>query len=246
MWCGEFIAGQPFVMDVKLDGERMMVHIKNRKMMMFTRNGSDYTDAYRQLGETVRNSISPIVTDCILDGEVCAWSQDTKSFCRFGGNAEAGREEREAYDLTDAASLSGKWLTLNKWLVFIVFDVVYIDGDGVLKLVYDACDKFKVSTDNLRRCTGEITHLPLVVRREILTNISTFIGVSWIDCNIWVPIKFVIADLRYEFTKRKRFMKVYLARCFLSNDSAQDAGTMQGFLDAGTATSTCSISQPAT
>jgi ATP-dependent DNA ligase len=195
--------GQAFAMDVKLDGERMMIHIRNGKMMMFTRNGSDYTDAYRQLGETVKNCICREVTDCILDGEVCAWNQDTKSFMRFGHNAEAGREERETYDLTGPASLSGRWLTLNKWLVFIVFDIVYVDGPDVLPIVYNACDMFKFSRDNERiRYTGEITHFPLCVRREILKSISSFIGTILIDRG-YECITYLLADNRYEFIKHK-------------------------------------------
>jgi DNA ligase 4 len=50
---------QPFVMEIKLDGERLSVHIglENEPIKMFTRNGSDYSDNYAPLGEIVRESV---------------------------------------------------------------------------------------------------------------------------------------------------------------------------------------------
>lgn len=60
--------GRAFVMDVKLDGERMMLHVRDGQAMFFSRNGTDYSDKYRPLAEAVRKSLR--CSECILDGEV--------------------------------------------------------------------------------------------------------------------------------------------------------------------------------
>jgi DNA ligase-4 len=50
---------QPFIMDIKLDGERLAVHIGNdsSSVMMFTRRRNDYSEHYAPLGEIVRESV---------------------------------------------------------------------------------------------------------------------------------------------------------------------------------------------
>jgi ATP-dependent DNA ligase len=178
-----FNAGTPFVMDVKLDGERMMFHCKNGQLKIFTRNRTEYTDAYRELGATILHSILSSVTECILDGEVCALDAQTNTFMRFGSNSQAATMEREAYQLTGASSRSGSWRSLDKWLVFIVFDVVYLDGSDATTLIRDACIKFRVSLDQWSGKGGDITQFPLVVRRDLLQTICSFIGSICISLN---------------------------------------------------------------
>jgi ATP-dependent DNA ligase len=54
--------GEPFGMEVKIDGERILAHIKKSKstenlneFRLFTRNSSDYSDIYCVLGGLIRN-----------------------------------------------------------------------------------------------------------------------------------------------------------------------------------------------
>jgi DNA ligase-4 len=51
--------GQPFLMDIKLDGERLAVHIGDNDTgaMMFTRRRNDYSENYAPLAEIVRQSV---------------------------------------------------------------------------------------------------------------------------------------------------------------------------------------------
>jgi bifunctional non-homologous end joining protein LigD len=76
--------GDPFLMDVKLDGERMMIHIKDNSVQMFTRNNNDYTNLYHPLGEIVMKNVA--VSSCILDGEVLGYDGIQGKFTDFGGN----------------------------------------------------------------------------------------------------------------------------------------------------------------
>src|SRR3546814_1670519 len=53
---------------------------------------------------------------CILDGEMCAWSDTEKRFIPFGSNRTVAAEEMEIAQPT-------------RWLMFVVFDVLYLSGD---------------------------------------------------------------------------------------------------------------------
>lgn len=185
---------QPFVMDIKLDGERMLIHKKGKEFLLFSRNGTDYTESYYSIGECVTKNIT--VHECILDGEICGWDNLQSCFLPFGSNAEVAREERMAQD---GAAYGGKqpsreWAHLAKWLMFIVFDIVYLydspdsDARSAAEAIDSACRLCKYGRysslvpgrervegdsdeEDSQHAGGEISHLPLVVRREVLKRV---------------------------------------------------------------------------
>ena len=108
--------GNPFLLDVKLDGERMLVHIEDGEVIMFSRNGTDYTEFYAPLADIILRNVS--VSSCILDGEVMAWDNDEGSFVPFGSNKRVGSGEREAKEA--AGGRTGWDRNLSAWLVFTV------------------------------------------------------------------------------------------------------------------------------
>jgi ATP-dependent DNA ligase len=59
--------GQPFLMDIKLDGERLAVHIGDNDTgaMMFTRRRNDYSENYAPLAEIVRQSVHMTIGNII-------------------------------------------------------------------------------------------------------------------------------------------------------------------------------------
>lgn len=129
--------GHPFVMDLKLDGERMLCHIANGKGMFWSRNGNDYSDTYRSLCDDVVGSVN--CSSCILDGEVCAWDEDTASFIPFGHNRTVARLEDDQRSnvlsgyMEDEDEDNGRGRTsgvegANCRLVYVVFDVLYVEG----------------------------------------------------------------------------------------------------------------------
>ena len=166
--------GNPFLMEVKLDGERMSIHVDTSlgKVKMFTRNGNDYSDIYRSLGESVLSSVltssAGAVGDmrCILDGEVCVW--DGLNNCPSEATRASTRQRQRGVRL-------GR-----------------VDGEGLRQLCGLRADLHRLRCD-LRGGTiepspypecaagvrshaqgdpsGEVTNLPLLVRKRILSSL---------------------------------------------------------------------------
>ena len=82
----------PFVMDIKLDGERMLVHKRGDELRLLTRKGTDYTPKYEPIiGATLRERIG--ARDAILDGEMLSVDLATGDFVAFGHNREVALAE---------------------------------------------------------------------------------------------------------------------------------------------------------
>ena len=131
--------GQPFAMDVKLDGERICAHVGHRcppssssssssspssdgrEVMLITRSGTDYTDNYRQLAEIVKRGVLA-GHDVILDGEVLAWDSVERRHVPFGNNSMVAKKERER------ASAGDMGPPLTSWMKYVVFDCLYFAG----------------------------------------------------------------------------------------------------------------------
>lgn len=134
--------GQPFVMDVKLDGERICAHVgrkltssssssESREVMLITRSGTDYTDNYRQLAEAVKDNVL-VGHDVILDGEVLAWDSVEQKHIPFGNNSMVAKAERERA----SRGTGDMGPPLTKWMKFVVFDLLYFAGpksDAIIK-----------------------------------------------------------------------------------------------------------------
>jgi DNA ligase 4 len=123
----------PFIMDLKLDGERMLCHVSKKsgeegKGMFWSRNGSDYSTTYRSLLEDVIENVQ--CESCVLDGEVCAWDDSTQRFIPFGHNRTVARYEQESQrenpqsKVSSNSSGSGGSMRL----VYVLFDVLYLEG----------------------------------------------------------------------------------------------------------------------
>eukprot|EP01038_Epipyxis_sp_PR26KG_P009014 gene9014-12157_t len=159
-------AENPFIMDIKLDGERMNCHISQKKVILYTRRGNDYTNEYLPLSEIITDQIT--IPDCILDGEVCAWDNQSQSIMPFGNNSSVGRTERELMEAYDGR-IQGWDKDLSCWMKFIAFDVVYLNGPNsfeIINLSMNECGLYNKIVP-----AGEITNLPLAVRRKILSKI---------------------------------------------------------------------------
>eukprot|EP00980_Cylindrotheca_fusiformis_P025864 scaffold14741_cov135-Cylindrotheca_fusiformis.AAC.14 len=73
--------------EVKLDGERMLVHVEKGKVTMHTRNGNWYSELYSPLlGPPLRRALSKYTVDVVLDGEVMAWDNRREELVPFGYN----------------------------------------------------------------------------------------------------------------------------------------------------------------
>lgn len=159
---------QPFVMDLKLDGERTLIHIgEDNSFVMYTRKGNDYTENYWPVAHDVIACLRDKGTfSVILDGEICALDGRTKELIPFGKNLGVAKLERE-YGANKQEALG--WHTdLPSWMCFIAFDLVYLDGEGAERLIQDALTACGVVMEATK---GEISQLPLVVRRRLLADL---------------------------------------------------------------------------
>lgn len=162
--------GHPFVMDIKLDGERMSCHIQHTdypRVAFYTRNGNDYTSKYQKLADDLALSVRGY--DCIIDGEVLAYSSETNDAIAFGANRTVGIAER---DRESAEALSS-------WMTYIAFDLIYLAGhdslDSITETLHEYKSLFSASAESAEAAAslseGSVMHLPLWVRRQLLSKV---------------------------------------------------------------------------
>jgi hypothetical protein len=69
-------------------------------------------------------------------------------------------------------------------LIFVVFDIIYLDGPGAFDVVKAALDKHPIGNFTEEK-VGSICHVPLLLRRDILSKV----------CN-WVDTRFIMVQVR--------------------------------------------------
>eukprot|EP00636_Phaeomonas_parva_P000523 CAMPEP_0118872604 /NCGR_PEP_ID=MMETSP1163-20130328/14727_1 /TAXON_ID=124430 /ORGANISM="Phaeomonas parva, Strain CCMP2877" /LENGTH=992 /DNA_ID=CAMNT_0006807807 /DNA_START=31 /DNA_END=3009 /DNA_ORIENTATION=+ len=159
------LKGKPFVCDIKLDGERMLLHKKGPKLVMCSRNNAqDYTEKYSPTMATLlRRNIR--ASDVVLDGEICAWDSMSNKICAFGANKSVAMENE---------SKTGRHL------FYIVFDILYLrdNREKVAVWVQNAQARLRREapglpsiSDDVLETQGSLTHLPLYFRRALLREV---------------------------------------------------------------------------
>ncbi|KAG8934827.1 DNA ligase (ATP) [Tulasnella sp. 418] len=82
--------GRQFIMEEKLDGERIQLHKRGHQFFYCSRKGKDYTYLYgMHVGEGsltpfIQDAFDPRVKDIILDGEMVVWDPELQKYCNFG------------------------------------------------------------------------------------------------------------------------------------------------------------------
>ncbi|TDH65009.1 uncharacterized protein CCR75_000635 [Bremia lactucae] len=149
--CISAINCDAFVLEPKLDGERITCHVCGKEVQFISRNGINYTDKYGP-------SITPHVlsqleqgVDCILDGEMMVWDNTEYRLREFGL-------------LKNTANAVRKGERTNRWLCYVVWDIVYLGGSP----------KANQLIHEVFQGPGEISAvmgLPLHARRKLLLRI---------------------------------------------------------------------------
>ena len=133
------------VIEEKLDGERMLVHFRRNSdkkgdidYKTYSRSRKESTSRYENLlGGYLDNGIDKCVEDCILDGEIMTWDSKAEKYGAFGENVwVAGQQKKNP-------------TTCQKWLCFVVFDIVHLNGDPLTGKVLE------VRKDHLKRIIHE-------------------------------------------------------------------------------------------
>lgn len=103
-------SGERWLHEIKFDGYRVQVHLKNSDAKVFTRRGHDWTHRFRKI---VHNAWQIKAGDAILDGEVVV-------------PAENGA--------TDFSVLQNELKGRSKKIVFVDFDILYLNGQDLRKV----------------------------------------------------------------------------------------------------------------
>lgn len=95
-----------FLAEIKMDGERMIIHVEKGKVKMHTRNGNWFSDSYSPvLGPPIRKALEPYDVDVILDGEIISWDNGIRQIIPFGNNrgvAKCRRDWLSKHNLIDS------------------------------------------------------------------------------------------------------------------------------------------------
>lgn len=165
--------GDAFSMEIKLDGERLLAHIGGKMsstVYMHARRLEDFTDSYKPLGKAICNSIKFNIS-CILDGEVLPWDLESNVVIPFGANKTVALEELK-YEEEMSRGLNPP--QLSRVLKYIVFDIVFLNGPDAASLIskhIEARDKKAFPQLSYTNSEGDITSLPLAIRRCILEDV---------------------------------------------------------------------------
>lgn len=90
----KLMKNEPFVIEVKFDGERVQIHKEGNKFKYFSRGGHDCTNTYGgsplegNLTPYIAKSFKSSVRNCILDGEVVIYSNTLNCIVSKGENAD--------------------------------------------------------------------------------------------------------------------------------------------------------------
>lgn len=134
--------GSEFIIEEKLDGERMQLHKKGNEYYYCSRKGKDYTYLYGKHVGT--GSLTPYidaafderVDEIILDGEMLVWDPVSQRNLPFGTlKTAAGDKSKKAHMPRPC---------------FKVFDLLYLNGQSLI----DKTTKFRKR--NMRACLKEV------------------------------------------------------------------------------------------
>ncbi|GJE90990.1 DNA ligase 4 [Phanerochaete sordida] len=136
------MGGSKFIIEEKLDGERMQLHKRGNEYFYCSRKGKDYTYLYGKhigtgsLTPFINDAFDPRVEEIILDGEMLVWDPISERNLPFGTLKTA------------AGDKSNK--NVRPRPCFKVFDLLYLNGQSLLQ----RSTRFRKR--NLRSCLSEV------------------------------------------------------------------------------------------
>ncbi|KAI0366989.1 DNA ligase 4 [Pilatotrama ljubarskyi] len=134
--------GRAFIIEEKLDGERMQLHKRGNEYFYCSRKGKDYTYLYGKhvgtgsLTPYIDSAFDPRVDEIILDGEMLVWDPVSERNLPFG--------------TLKTAAIDKSKKEFNPRPCFKVFDLLYLNGMSLLH------KSLKFRKRNLRSCLQEV------------------------------------------------------------------------------------------
>ncbi|KAI3619578.1 dna ligase iv [Moniliophthora roreri] len=136
------MGGSEFIIEEKLDGERMQLHKRGNEYFYCSRKGKDYTYLYGKhvgvgsLTPYIHKAFHPGVENIILDGEMLVWDPVSERNLPFG--------------TLKTAALDKSKKELNPRPCFKIFDLLYLNNKSLLDRTTSSRKK------NLRNCLTEV------------------------------------------------------------------------------------------
>ncbi|KAJ7115869.1 DNA ligase 4 [Mycena epipterygia] len=136
------MGGSEFIIEEKLDGERMQLHKRGNEYFYCSRKGKDYTYLYGKhlavgsLTPYIDKAFDPRVEDIILDGEMLVWDPVSERNLPFG--------------TLKTAALDKSKKEHNPRPCFKVFDLLYLNGQSLIEKSTSTRKK------NMQACLKEI------------------------------------------------------------------------------------------
>ncbi|KAI0352380.1 DNA ligase 4 [Trametes cingulata] len=136
------MGGRAFIIEEKLDGERMQLHKRGNEYFYCSRKGKDYTYLYGKhvgtgsLTPYIDSAFDPRVDEIILDGEMLVWDPVSERNLPFG--------------TLKTAAIDKSRKEFNPRPCFKVFDLLYLNGISLLH------KSLKFRKRNLRSCLKEV------------------------------------------------------------------------------------------
>jgi bifunctional non-homologous end joining protein LigD len=103
-------AGDRWIHQIKFDGYRVQVHLINEAVKVFTRRGYDWTNRFRKIADDAWHIAAG---SAVIDGEVVIPAADST---------------------TDFAVLQNELKSKSTRIVFVAFDLLYLNGYDLRKL----------------------------------------------------------------------------------------------------------------
>lgn len=110
-----------FVIEEKMDGERIQLHKSGNQYRFWSRQGKEYTYKFGEnptsgcLSQFIHGAFKPAVEEVILDGEILAWDPTTEIILPFGSVKSLKSSEDSCHQPR---------------ALFKVFDILYLKGKG--------------------------------------------------------------------------------------------------------------------
>lgn len=114
--------GREFAAEYKLDGERVQIHLKDHRVVLFSRRLENITNYYPDIVEKVPKALK--TTEVILEAEAVAVNENTGEFLPF----QELMHRRRKYDIEKMVTKYP--ITVN------LFDVLYLNGKELLNEPY--------------------------------------------------------------------------------------------------------------
>ena len=145
--------GSGFAAEYKLDGERVQIHYKDNKVVLYSRRLENITSYYPDILENIPKALK--TTDVILEAEAVAINQDSGEFLPF----QELMHRRRKYDIDRIVEKYP--ITVN------LFDVLYLNGQDLLNEPYKTRRKKLVEITNEDDYTKIVTQTLVHTENEI-------------------------------------------------------------------------------